>query len=110
MEGFSGLYRGSAPLIAGGAVIRMSQFGGNMAALEAIRAHFGGPVRADQRVLGVFDWQVVAAGLCGGVARGCVETPFEFVKVRRQARVSARQFYPAFLYLHYMHYYFLFKF
>lgn len=64
----------------------MSQFGGNMAALEAIRAHFGGPVRADQRLLGVFDWQVVAAGLCGGVARGCVETPFEFVKVRRQAR------------------------
>lgn len=83
-EGILGLYRGSAPMIAGGALIRSAQFGVNDASLAAIRKVTGGPVHLSQRTFGVFDYQVIVAGFCGGIARGLVEGPFEFMKVRRQ--------------------------
>lgn len=31
-----------------------------------------------------FDYEVIFAGFCGGIGRGLVEAPFEFIKVRRQ--------------------------
>lgn len=37
-----------------------------------------------ERIFGVFDVDVLAAGFCGGLGRGVVEAPFEFIKVRRQ--------------------------
>ena len=30
----------------------------------------------------MFDYQVILAGFCGGIARGLVEGPFEFMKVK----------------------------
>ena len=83
-EGIRGLYRGSAPMIAGGALIRSAQFGVNDASLAMIRKVTGGSVPLEKRIFGVFDYQVVVAGFCGGIARGLVEGSFEFMKVRRQ--------------------------
>lgn len=37
-----------------------------------------------EKLLGTFDVDVLLAGFCGGLGRGVVEAPFEFVKVRRQ--------------------------
>jgi len=77
-EGVRGLYRGGAPLFVGGALIRSAQFG----VFESAMTVLGGPAKS--RVFGVFDVHVIVAGFCGGVGRGLVESPFEFVKVRRQ--------------------------
>jgi solute carrier family 25 carnitine/acylcarnitine transporter 20/29 len=44
----------------------------------------GGPTKSEDRIFKVIDPQVVVSGFCGGVARGIVEGPFEYVKVRRQ--------------------------
>lgn len=79
-EGIAGLYRGGLSLLMGGALIRSAQFGVNDAVLQLLRD--GSPSRP--RVWGVLDLQIVAAGFCGGIARGLVETPFEYIKVRRQ--------------------------
>lgn len=43
-----------------------------------------GKVEAKDRILGIFDYQIILAGFCGGIGRGLVEAPFEYVKVRRQ--------------------------
>jgi len=83
-EGIRGLYRGGLPLVVGGALIRSAQFGVNSWALDLLRQQSGGAVKPSERILGVFDWQIVAAGFCGGFARGIVEVPFEYIKVRRQ--------------------------
>ena len=83
-EGLRGLYRGGTALLLGGACIRSAQFGVNGLALQQLQALSGGPTRPQDRVFGVVDPQVVVAGFCGGVARGLVEGPFEYVKVRRQ--------------------------
>ena len=37
-----------------------------------------------ERLFGALDTDVMVAGFCGGLGRGVVEAPFEFVKVRRQ--------------------------
>ena len=71
-------------MIAGGALIRSAQFGVNDASLALIRKVTGGPIHLKDRTFGVFDYQVILAGFCGGIARGLVEGPFEFMKVRRQ--------------------------
>lgn len=38
------------------------------------------------RFLGVFDLQVVTSGFAGGIGRGLVEGPFEYIKTRRQVQ------------------------
>ena len=83
-EGIRGLYRGGTSLLLGGALIRSAQFGVNGLVLELLRTKFGGPTKAEDRIFKVIDPQVVVSGFCGGVARGIVEGPFEYVKVRRQ--------------------------
>ena len=84
-EGMFGFYRGSLPMLIGGSLFRSAQFGVNNAALEYIRSVTGGPITKKERIFfGVIDYQVVFGGFCGGIARGIVESPFEFVKVRRQ--------------------------
>lgn len=71
--GIRGLYRGSLPLLIGGSTFRSAQFGVNEAALKLL------PERKDNRP---FSYQVILAGLAGGIGRGLVESPFEFYKVR----------------------------
>ena len=41
-------------------------------------------VENSDRWFGIFDYQVILAGFCGGIGRGVVEGPFEYIKVRRQ--------------------------
>lgn len=76
-----GLYRGSLPLLVGGSLFRSAQFGVYEAALKAL------PARPTKRPV---QWQVVVAGLLGGLGRGLVEAPFELVKVRQQMGVPWR--------------------
>ena len=83
-EGVRGLYRGGMSLMLGGACIRSAQFGVNSLVLAELHKRMGGATRPEDRYFKVIDPQVVLAGFCGGVARGVVEGPFEYVKVRRQ--------------------------
>lgn len=90
-EGIRGLYRGGLPLFVGGTLFRSAQFGVNDVALKLIRARPGRSVDASQalpkeeRILfNTFDYEIILGGFCGGIARGIIEAPFEFVKVRRQ--------------------------
>ena len=39
-----------------------------------------------RRIFGIFDAQVVIAGFAGGIGRGLVEGPFEYIKTRRQVQ------------------------
>jgi solute carrier family 25 carnitine/acylcarnitine transporter 20/29 len=80
-QGFRGLYRGGMPLFVGGAMFRSAQFGCYDMAMRQLETTFGKP---QERVFGVFDLHVIAAGVFGGLGRGLIEAPFEFVKVRRQ--------------------------
>lgn len=79
-DGFSGLYKGGLPLVVGGALIRSAQFGVNNFVLEELHERYG---LNPTRILGL-DPLVVCAGFCGGVSRGLVEAPFEYIKTRRQ--------------------------
>jgi len=78
-EGLRGLYRGGLPLVIGGSVIRSAQFGFYENALALIRSTW-----PDGKRIGPLDPQVVISGFIGGIGRGLVEGPFEFMKVRRQ--------------------------
>lgn len=80
-EGVRGLYRGGTSLFLGGAVIRSTQFGVNGLVLQELERRFG---KSERVLWGTLDPQVVASGVAGGVARGLVESPFEYVKVKRQ--------------------------
>lgn len=79
-EGIRGLYRGAAPIFIGGGFMRSFQFGMYDTALRRLRA---GQKEAPQRVLGI-DPHVLAAGFCGGLGRGLVEGPADYIKTRRQ--------------------------
>lgn len=48
-----------------------------------MREQFG-QIQKSDKLFGVFDYHVILAGFAGGIGRGLVEGPFEFVKVRRQ--------------------------
>ena len=80
-EGLRGLYRGGTSLIIGGALLRSAQFGVYGSVLHHLRQLSGD---SDTRLFGYLDYNVVLAGFCGGIGRGLVEGPFEYVKVRRQ--------------------------
>eukprot|EP00913_Durusdinium_trenchii_P022783 g21388.t1 len=69
-QGPQGLYRGGIPVVLGGTMFRSAQ-----------RLRRNTPT---YKFFGLFDWQVVVAGMTGGVARGVIEAPFDQVKVCRQ--------------------------
>jgi len=77
-EGIRGLYRGGLPPFIGGSLFRSAQFGFYENTLKVVREHL------PAYKIGYFDYQVFLAGLSGGIGRGLVEGPFEFIKVRRQ--------------------------
>ena len=80
-ESIAGLYRGGLPLFIGGSFMRSAQFGVSGACKSWLESSFG---KTQHRILGVLDWQVIVAGMAGGVGRGIVETPTDFFKTRRQ--------------------------
>jgi solute carrier family 25 (mitochondrial carnitine/acylcarnitine transporter), member 20/29 len=85
-DGLRGLYRGGGPLVLGGALIRSAQFGVHTAVLIQLRdmTTNGNPIEKKDKFLNIFDWHIIVAGFCGGVSRGLIEGPFEYIKVRRQ--------------------------
>lgn len=82
-EGIAGLYRGGLPLFVGGAFMRSAQFGVSGAAKTWLEENTNGGKPA-ARLFGIFDWQVMVAGVAGGLSRGLVEIPTDFFKTRRQ--------------------------
>eukprot|EP00750_Incisomonas_marina_P008240 INCI15387.2.p1 GENE.INCI15387.2~~INCI15387.2.p1 ORF type:complete len:273 (+),score=38.89 INCI15387.2:97-915(+) len=88
-EGVRGLYRGGMPIFVGGALFRSAQFGVYEAAMKFAKVGstedgLGAPRISDTKLFGFLQPQVVFSGFCGGIARGLVEGPFEYVKVCRQ--------------------------
>lgn len=75
------MYRGGLPLFIGGSFMRSAQFGVSGACKAWLESTFG---ETQNRLFGVVDWQVIVAGIAGGVGRGIVETPTDFLKTRRQ--------------------------
>lgn len=79
-EGIRGLYRGGLPIFVGGSLMRSAQFGVSGTVKDMMqRSDF-----PQYKILGVFDYQVIVAGMAGGVGRGLVEVPADFLKIRRQ--------------------------
>ena len=72
------------PLIVGGASFRSAQFGVYETMLHIGEDKIGKSYGDEHRILGLVNPLVVGAGFCGGVARGLVEGPFEYIKTRRQ--------------------------
>lgn len=81
-DGIKGFYRGGLPLLVGGGLIRSFQFGFYKESLKFIRDN---NIGSNERSLGL-DFQVVMAGFIGGMGRAIAETPFEYIKVRRQVQ------------------------
>eukprot|EP00516_Mucochytrium_quahogii_P003330 CAMPEP_0203754550 /NCGR_PEP_ID=MMETSP0098-20131031/8140_1 /ASSEMBLY_ACC=CAM_ASM_000208 /TAXON_ID=96639 /ORGANISM=" , Strain NY0313808BC1" /LENGTH=224 /DNA_ID=CAMNT_0050645625 /DNA_START=395 /DNA_END=1069 /DNA_ORIENTATION=+ len=79
-EGIRGFYRGGLPILVGGTMFRSAQFGVYSNVLSLEHAYFG----KKERVFGIFDYQVAIAGFFGGIGRGLIEGPFDFIKIRRQ--------------------------
>eukprot|EP00756_Hemistasia_phaeocysticola_P023514 Hpha_TRINITY_DN15899_c1_g12::TRINITY_DN15899_c1_g12_i1::g.190881::m.190881/K15109/SLC25A20_29, CACT, CACL, CRC1; solute carrier family 25 (mitochondrial carnitine/acylcarnitine transporter), member 20/29 len=77
-EGVRGLYRGSLPPLIFGSFFRSFQFGFYASALPVIRRNL------PEKKIGFFDYQVLLAGMFGGVGRGLVEGPADYIKVRQQ--------------------------
>lgn len=82
--GWKAFYRGGLPMFLGGGFMRSAQFGCNEVALSNIRKGMGGPTKPEGKLFGCLDPQIILAGFAGGLGRGVVEAPIEFLKVRRQ--------------------------
>ena len=83
-EGPLALYRGLLPPLIGSSIFRSIQF----AAYGWCMAHTRDSVLASA-IPGTsgLEWRVMASGIIAATARSVVETPLEFVKVRRQIGV-----------------------
>jgi solute carrier family 25 carnitine/acylcarnitine transporter 20/29 len=82
-EGFLGLYKGSTVMVLGGSLFRSAQFGVYEFFYAKIKEQFG-PTPPEERLFNTLDPQIIVAGFAGGIGRGLVEAPFEFIKTRLQ--------------------------
>ncbi|CAB9502716.1 Mitochondrial basic amino acids transporter [Seminavis robusta] len=85
-EGLVGLYRGGLPLFIGGSLMRSAQFGVSGQTKHWLDSHH--QHLPQFQLFGLLDWQVIAAGIAGGLGRGLVEIPTDFLKTRRQVEKS----------------------
>jgi solute carrier family 25 carnitine/acylcarnitine transporter 20/29 len=83
-EGLRGFYRGGLPLLLGGSLIRSAQFGVHENMLIFLQKCESFQAVVPKKFFGVLDSNTLIAGFCGGIGRGLIEGPFEYVKVRRQ--------------------------
>ena len=63
--------------------MRSAQFGVYNNALAKLKSKFGDVTKKD-KWFGWLDPHVIVAGFAGGIGRGVVESPVEFIKIRRQ--------------------------
>jgi solute carrier family 25 (mitochondrial carnitine/acylcarnitine transporter), member 20/29 len=87
-EGVAGLYRGGLPLFLGGSLMRSAQFGVSGSTKTWLEQVSGGKTAKSNLIFGILDWQVIVAGIAGGLARGLVEVPTDYFKTRRQVERS----------------------
>jgi len=80
-EGIRGLYRGGLPLFIGGSLMRSAQFGFSGQARTIMKDRWGWK---EYKLGGIIEYQVLLAGLAGGVGRALVEIPTDVLKIRRQ--------------------------
>ena len=85
-DGIQGLYRGGIPLVLGGGLIRSAQFGVYDNVIELLHSNQTLKRISDEKR--VVDPSVLIAGVLGGVSRGLVEGPFEYIKVRQQVAMQ----------------------
>jgi solute carrier family 25 carnitine/acylcarnitine transporter 20/29 len=87
-EGVLSLYRGLLPPLLGSSVFRSVQF----SAYGAVHAELRNSPAAVACVpgMGGLQYRVLAAGVVASTARALVETPLEYIKVRRQTGQSWR--------------------
>lgn len=83
-EGFRGLYKGGVVIVLGGSLFRSAQFGVYEFALAKLKHYFGPTAPENRFFFNMLDPQIIAAGFAGGIGRGLVESPFEFIKTRIQ--------------------------
>ena len=79
-DGLLGFYRGGWPMFIGGTICRSAQFGFYSTSLNFLESNYG----KFNIIFELIDPQVILAGFCGGIGRGLVEGPFEYIKVKRQ--------------------------
>jgi len=79
-EGIRGLYRGGLPIFVGGSLMRSAQFGVSGTVKDMLNRYN----LPQYKILGLFDYQVILAGMAGGIGRGLVEIPADFLKIRKQ--------------------------
>lgn len=91
-EGIRGLYRGGLPLFIGGSFMRSAQFGVSGATKSFLEEQYTTTSQSQRICGGLFDWQVIVAGMAGGISRGIVEIPTDFFKTRRQVEHTKWKF------------------
>jgi|TARA_B110000211_G_C14017243_1_gene525928 solute carrier family 25 carnitine/acylcarnitine transporter 20/29 len=79
-EGIRGLYRGGLPLVIGGSMMRSAQFGVSGKVSDVLNTSN----LPEYKLCGIFNYKIILAGIAGGLGRGLVEAPTDFLKVRRQ--------------------------
>ena len=83
-EGIRGWYRGGAPMIFGGSLMRSMQYGITPGAYSWLQNH--SHIIPCVKFFGFIDSHVVYSGAIGGMARSIVEIPTDFIKIRRQVK------------------------
>ena len=79
-EGIQGLYRGGIPLVIGGSLMRSAQFGVSGKVSDMLKKS---NVK-EYKLFGIFNSSVILAGISGGIGRGLIEAPTDFLKIRKQ--------------------------
>lgn len=87
-DGILGLYRGGLPLLLGGSFIRSAQFFVNDISKNLIKNYKEKHNIIKPIQYGVFNFEIIISGAFGGIARGLIESPIEFVKTRNQLAKS----------------------
>ena len=79
-EGIMALWRGITPPLAGSIIFRSLQFTVNNGVFGALKGTW-----VDRNILFTdLNFKLICAGFSAGAARAIIETPLEFIKVRRQ--------------------------
>jgi solute carrier family 25 carnitine/acylcarnitine transporter 20/29 len=87
-EGVLGLWRGLLPPLIGSSMYRSTQFGVYAACYKLLDRN---PAMKNEIPLSAgMQWRVLVSGVVASTARAIIETPLEFIKVRRQTGQSWR--------------------
>lgn len=86
-QGVRGLYRGCIPPLLGSGIFRSTQFAVFEACYTAMDVPFG---KIEIPFTYGLQFRVIGGGMIAATARAIIETPLEFMKVRRQTQQNWR--------------------